>query len=143
MLPYHTCCQRAGCTPPPVPSELLHVGASTHPCPCCPHPPHTAKEPWRRGSQQVEEDKKEEALVGRHWREKRHKSGTSLRSCSLDDFNVAFGSGDVQSRGLGVWVRSQGTTSFQHRHGILKHDPLLLFSGLVHVDSCDANKGKN
>lgn len=46
----------------------------------------------------------------------------------------------MQSRGLGVGVRSQSAASFQHRHGVLQHDPLLLFSGLVHVDSCDAHK---
>lgn len=56
--------------------------------------------------------------------------------CSLQDFNVAFGRGDMESGRLGVWVRCESAPSCQHCHGVLQHDPLLLLSGLVHVYSC-------
>lgn len=60
-----------------------------------------------------------------------------VHRCSLQDFNVAFGGGDVQSRCLGVRVRCEGAASGQDRHGVLEHDPLLLLSGLIHVYPCD------
>lgn len=50
--PYHTCYQQAGCTLPPVPSELLRAGVSNRQCPCCPHPPHIVKAPWSRWRRQ-------------------------------------------------------------------------------------------
>lgn len=57
----------------------------------------------------------------------------------LEDFNVTFGCGDVQSCSLGVGVRHQGATSFQQRRGILQHDPLLLLPGFIHIYLCEAD----
>lgn len=44
--PYHTCYQQAGCTPPPAPSGLRRVVASSHQCPCSPHQHYTVAALW-------------------------------------------------------------------------------------------------
>lgn len=56
---YRTCCQRAGCTPPPAPSELLRAGLSTRRCPCCPQLLDTATALCtRQGRREVERGEK-------------------------------------------------------------------------------------
>lgn len=65
---------------------------------------------------------------------------------SLQDFDVTFGSGDMQSRCLGVRVRPQDAAALLHRQGILEHDPLLFFSSFVYVytwETCVRQKKRN